>query len=128
MNDFMDCAAYNWPNWSHLQRMDFLRSLRLHIIAEKKREEREQAFKEAESTVKQVKLMKAELQTKETMHAEIKERVQMLEENETIQINAGTRHRVKNIKDVKLKILELQSGSVLSEKDIVRIQDDYGRT
>ena len=51
-----------------------------------------------------------------------------LSENETIQINAGTRHRVKNIKDVKLKILELQSGSVLSEKDIVRIQDDYGRT
>ena len=51
-----------------------------------------------------------------------------LSENETIQINAGTRHKVKNVKDVKLKILELQSGSVLSEKDIVRIQDDYGRT
>ena len=46
MNDFMECAAYNWPNWSHLQRMEFLRSLRLHLIAEKKREEREQAFKE----------------------------------------------------------------------------------
>ena len=46
MNDFMDCAAYNWINWSHLQRMNFLRSLRLHIIAEKNREKREQALKE----------------------------------------------------------------------------------
>ena len=46
MNDWMMCAAYNWSNWSHYQRMNFLRSLRLHIIAEKKREAREQAFKE----------------------------------------------------------------------------------
>jgi len=46
MNEWMMCAAYNWSNWSHYQRMNFLRSLRLHIIAEKKREEREQAFKE----------------------------------------------------------------------------------
>ena len=46
MNDFMDCAAYNWINWSHYQRMNFLRSLRLSIIAEKNREEREQARKE----------------------------------------------------------------------------------
>jgi len=46
MNDFMECAAYNWPNWSHLQRMEFLRSLRLHLIAERKREERKQALKE----------------------------------------------------------------------------------
>ena len=46
MNDFIDCAYYNWPNWSHLQRMNFLRSLRLHIIAEKKLEKREQARKE----------------------------------------------------------------------------------
>ena len=45
MNDFMECAAYNWPNWSHLQRMEFLRSLRLHLIAERKREERKQALK-----------------------------------------------------------------------------------
>ena len=46
MNDWIMCAAYNWPNMSHYQRMNFLRSLRLHIIAEKKQEEKEQAFKE----------------------------------------------------------------------------------
>ena len=46
MNDWIMCAAYNWNNWSHYQRMNFLRSLRLNIIAEKKQEEREQALKE----------------------------------------------------------------------------------
>ena len=46
MNDWMKLAYYNWSNWSHLQRMNFLRSYRLHIIAEKNREEREQARKE----------------------------------------------------------------------------------
>ena len=45
-NEIIMCAHYNWPNWSHLQRMNFLRSLRLHIIAEKNREEREQARRE----------------------------------------------------------------------------------
>ena len=46
MNDLIMLAYYNWPNWSHLQRMNFLRSLRLSIIEEKKREERKQALKE----------------------------------------------------------------------------------
>ncbi len=43
MNEWIMCAAYNWSNWSHYQRMNFLRSLRLSVIAEKNREEREQA-------------------------------------------------------------------------------------
>ena len=46
MNDWIMLAYYNWPNWSHLQRMNFLRSLRLSIIEEKNREEREQARRE----------------------------------------------------------------------------------
>ena len=46
MNEWIMCAYHNWPNWSHLQRMNFLRSLRLSIIAEKNREEREQARRE----------------------------------------------------------------------------------
>ena len=46
MDDFVRVAETNWQNMTHFARMNFLRSLRLHIIAEKKREEREQAFKE----------------------------------------------------------------------------------
>ena len=43
MDDFVRVAELNWLDWSHYQRMNFLRSLRLSIIAEKNREEREQA-------------------------------------------------------------------------------------
>ena len=43
MNEWMMCADHNWPSWSHLQRMNFLRNLRLSVIAERNREEREQA-------------------------------------------------------------------------------------
>ena len=46
MNDWIMCAAYNWPDWSHYQRMNFLRSYRLSIIEEKKREQRKHALKE----------------------------------------------------------------------------------
>ena len=46
MNDWIKLAAYNWSNWSHYQRMNFLRSYRLAIIKEKNREERKQALKE----------------------------------------------------------------------------------
>ena len=40
MNEIIMCAHYNWPNWAHLQRMNFLRSLRLHLIELKNQEER----------------------------------------------------------------------------------------
>ena len=46
MDDFVRVAEANWQNMTHFARMNFLRSLRLHIIAEKKREERKQALKE----------------------------------------------------------------------------------
>ena len=46
MNDWIKLGAYNWSDWSHYQRMNFLRSYRLGIIEEKKREKRKQASKE----------------------------------------------------------------------------------
>ena len=46
MDDFVRVAETNWQNMTHFARMNFLRSLRLYIIAEKKREERKQALKE----------------------------------------------------------------------------------
>lgn len=42
-------------------------------------------------------------------------------------IPLGARHRVLNSSDEALKILELQSGLVLDEADIIRIEDDYSR-
>ena len=45
-----------------------------------------------------------------------------------VHIPQGARHRVLNPSSEMLKILELQSGDVLDEEDIVRLEDDYARS
>ena len=44
------------------------------------------------------------------------------------EIPAKTRHRLENPDQETLHIIEVQNGSYLGEDDIVRLQDDYGRT
>lgn len=46
---------------------------------------------------------------------------------ESIIIPAGTLHRLANETDTPLTIIEIQQGSYLSETDIERFNDDYGR-
>ena len=48
-------------------------------------------------------------------------------ENQSTYIPLGSIHRLKNPGRVPLIIIEIQSGSYLSEDDIVRIEDKYGR-
>jgi len=47
---------------------------------------------------------------------------------EAIDIPIGTAHRVENPDEGNLVFIEVQRGSYLGEDDIVRLQDDYGRT
>ena len=47
---------------------------------------------------------------------------------ETIFIPKGAIHRIQNPNKKKVKIMEVQLGSVLKESDIVRYEDVYGRT
>ena len=47
--------------------------------------------------------------------------------NESIYIPKGAIHRIENPFKIKVKILEIQKGSILKETDIVRYQDIYGR-
>ena len=47
--------------------------------------------------------------------------------NECIFIPKGSTHRIENIYNEPVKIVEAQLGSVLKETDIVRYQDVYGR-
>lgn len=47
---------------------------------------------------------------------------------ESIDIPVGAAHRVENPGDKDLIFIEVQRGSYLGEDDIVRLQDDYGRT
>ena len=47
---------------------------------------------------------------------------------EAIDIAVGAAHRVESGSDEILIFIEVQRGSYLGEDDIVRLQDDYGRT
>ena len=48
-------------------------------------------------------------------------------ENDSIFIPVGTIHRIENLYKKPVKIIEVQTGSVLKESDIVRYKDVYGR-
>lgn len=50
-----------------------------------------------------------------------------LNENETVFIPAGRKHRVSNSGSAPLEIIEVQVGSYLGEDDIIRFEDNYGR-
>ena len=47
---------------------------------------------------------------------------------ESIDIAVGMAHRVENPGNEDLIFIEVQRGNYLGEDDIVRLQDDYGRT
>ena len=51
----------------------------------------------------------------------------LLRENESTFIPIGTKHRLENPGKVPLKLIEVRSGTYLSEDDIVRLEDNYGR-
>jgi mannose-6-phosphate isomerase-like protein (cupin superfamily) len=47
---------------------------------------------------------------------------------ETVDVPVGAAHRVANAHDDLLVIIEIQRGAYTGEDDIVRLQDDYGRS
>ncbi len=51
----------------------------------------------------------------------------VLAPGETIDIAVGQAHRIANLGDGTLVIIEVQRGSYLGEDDIVRLEDDFGR-
>ena len=52
----------------------------------------------------------------------------LLREDESTYISLGTVHRLENPGKIPLELIEVQSGSYLGEDDIVRFEDNYGRT
>ena len=52
----------------------------------------------------------------------------MVRAGEAIDIPIGAAHRVENPGDADLIFVEVQRGNYLGEDDIVRLEDDYGRT
>jgi len=51
----------------------------------------------------------------------------VLYENQSTFIPLGTKHRLENVGDGPLFLVEVQSGSYLGEDDIERFEDRYGR-
>ena len=58
----------------------------------------------------------------------IGDEMRRLEANESVYIPQGTIHSLHNPGDEELEIIEVQTGQTLSEDDIERLEDNYGRT
>ncbi len=49
-----------------------------------------------------------------------------LEANASTYIAKGMMHRLENRQDVPLLLIEVQTGDIINEEDIVRLEDKYG--
>ena len=65
--------------------------------------------------------------TKGTATITLNKTITKLKENESIFVKLGQKHRIENKTNELLVIVEVQTGKVLDESDIVRIDDIYGR-
>ncbi|CAM8631657.1 {ManC} Mannose-6-phosphate isomerase [Comamonadaceae bacterium] len=65
--------------------------------------------------------------TEGVAHVTLDDRQFDLKPGEYCDIAIGQVHRLTNLTDHPVEIVEVQFGSYLSEDDIVRLQDDYGR-
>lgn len=63
-----------------------------------------------------------------TAEVTIDGQVSMLSENESIYLPLGSVHRLANPGKILLELIEVQTGSYLGEDDIIRIEDEFGRT
>jgi len=59
---------------------------------------------------------------------EVSDSQTLLSVNESIYIPIGEKHRLANPGKIPVKLIEVQSGQYLGEDDIVRFDDEYGRS
>lgn len=52
----------------------------------------------------------------------------MVRENESIYLPLGCTHRLRNPGRIPVEIVEVQTGAYLEEDDIIRVEDDFGRS
>ena len=63
-----------------------------------------------------------------TAEVTIDDKVITLSENQSTYLPLGCVHRLANPGRIMLEVIEVQTGSYLGEDDIVRLQDEWGRT
>ncbi len=59
---------------------------------------------------------------------EIENKISFVNQNESVYIPLGSKHRLSNPFKTPLILIEVQSGSYLGEDDIIRFEDIYGRS
>ena len=64
---------------------------------------------------------------KGTAEIQINDKVFTLNENQSTYIPLGAKHRLRNPGEINLTLIEVQSGDYISEDDIIRFDDIYGR-
>ncbi len=63
-----------------------------------------------------------------TAEVRIGETVRTLSENESVYVPCGELHRLGNPGKILLELIEVQTGSYLGEDDIIRVEDEFGRS
>ena len=63
-----------------------------------------------------------------TAEVTVDETITMLTENQSVYIPQGAVHRLANPGKILLEVIEVQSGAYLGEDDIIRIEDEFGRS
>jgi mannose-1-phosphate guanylyltransferase len=63
-----------------------------------------------------------------TAEVQVGEETRTLRENESVYIPQGAIHRLSNPGKILIELIEVQTGSYLGEDDIVRVEDEFGRT
>jgi mannose-6-phosphate isomerase len=54
--------------------------------------------------------------------------VRALGAGDSVDIPVGTNHRIANVSDADVVFVEVQHGEYFGEDDIVRLEDDFGRS
>ena len=57
----------------------------------------------------------------------IGDKVQIIEENQSVYVPKKGIHRLENPTDTPIELIEVQVGDYMGEDDIVRVEDVYGR-
>lgn len=57
----------------------------------------------------------------------LEEKISTVKYGDTIKIDVGSKHQIRNLGEVDLIFIEVQLGEYFGEDDIVRIEDNYGR-
>lgn len=112
-----ETATPPWGRWAVLEDDPHYKVKKIEVLP-RKRLSYQKHNRRSEHWIVVKGTAKATLQGKEVV----------LKEGDHIDIPKETFHRIENIGSNPLIFIEIQRGTYLGEDDIIRVEDDYGRT